>query len=153
MQATSSKGLINLSNTACEPRSDEKLRQLPGAPWDREGPPGGFYGTPMGFQWKSTSFHRQINDNQWISIENPSIFIVNHGKSMDFQCNPIGFRWESNGNQWGLLWKAMKPHRQSTHWDPCKSIGNPWKAIGNPLKPIGDPSKSTGAPLKPMGDQ
>ena len=71
VQASSTKALINLSNTACEPGSDEKLPQPPGAPgsplggtrgvgWDLHGISPNFVGfrsISMGSQWKLIEDH------------------------------------------------------------------------------------------------
>ena len=74
-QASRSKALIILSNTACGPGSDKKLRQLPGAPWDPGVPPG----APP---WIFTEFQWKFNGMLWI-------FNENHGLSLIFDANPM----------------------------------------------------------------
>ena len=114
-QASSSKSLINLSNTACGPGSDKKLRQLPGAPGNRRGPPGAFYGYWMGFYRKSMKPHRGFVGFLWNPTETWEGFTENSLKLMEIHWFAMKIQWQSRistESQWGFQW-IVKEDRKS----------------------------------------
>ena len=95
VQASSWKALINLSNTACGTSSDEKLRQLPGAPGDTKEPPGAFYGNLVEIsmkiidsRWFTSQTQWEINDFNCFSMEIQWTF-------SDVHCIPMEMQWKS----------------------------------------------------------
>ena len=89
LRASSSKGLINLSNTACGPGSDKKLPQHPGAPGDLPGGTRGvlwkFHGTSSIFTETSLKFHR----NSMKIVKSHCSAMESHRFSLEFYGNSV----------------------------------------------------------------
>ena len=89
LRASSSKGLINLSNTACGPGSEKKLPQHPGAPGDLPGGTRGvlwkFHGTSSIFTETSLKFHR----NSMEIVKSHCSAMESHRFSLEFYGNSV----------------------------------------------------------------